>query len=143
MRRVERVGHEQPGRYGVVEIAGDVGGLQARRGAQQQGPGRGGHAPAGEQRALEVEVLGALLLHDVRVGDGRLEVGLAADAREDLVGIGVERRGEGADAVRDGGLEVGPRVGDDDVVAVGGEQRGPGDADGAGADLGDPHWSSW
>ncbi|ALE77350.1 hypothetical protein WY02_01420 [Pseudonocardia sp. AL041005-10] len=136
VRRVERVRDEQPGCGVVVEPGGDVGGQDPRGGAEQQRTGGGVRGRGRPDVLLHLQALGSLLLDDVGTGHGAGEVRFADDPLQQV------RRPEPAHTGVDDLGQVRPRVGDDDVVSGRGQQHGPGDADGAGTDLGDPHDSS-
>lgn len=102
---------------------------------------RQGGVHAGEQVGLEVRALRRILLHEVGVPQGLLQIGVEPYG----VGIGAVLDGAGggqgrpdvgdAPAQRFG--RAGRGVGDGDAQAAGGEQGGPACADGAGADDGD------
>lgn len=134
---------EQPGGRIVVEAGGDVGGQQPGRRGQQQRVGGGVRRDRRPQSLLELQALRALFLYHAGPRDGGGEVGLAGDPQvRQFVGVGADGRGEPAHPGLHHGDQVRARVGRDDVVPLRGEQHGPGDADRAGAHLGDPHVSS-
>jgi len=118
---------------GMRHLRGQLGRHEARRRGQDQHLGSDRRLDPGEQLPLDVDSLRAVLLYEVHAGDRSLQLGHHLDAAEQLVGI-AWTRGQGGGELAHRLLQLRcdvPRIPESDLQPLSGEQRRPGQADGA------------